>query len=248
MFAFSMQGQSDSLSSKQKKKRFGVELGVGKPPVRYYTEEWVRESPNRSSIIKPVNHFHLYFSYQINKKNDLAYCFYFGTFRSRYQLTNYSQWKANDSVFVNSKTHRNEEEVSFSVGFSISKRFKVNKFRNLYFSPEAGLFFNALGFDKSFSKTSSRSFRVSNNMVSWLEPLESYETQETRSGSLFNGPSNVNDVYSISPMLRMGLIKDYKDVSLSLNYNTFFMPYYSFTYIWIKSYPVYSNISFNIRF
>ncbi len=243
-----LNGQNDSLLAKPKKRSFGFELGIGKPPLRYYSKDWIRNNPGHSTYVQPISFCHVYFTYSVKRKDDASYNFYFGGFQTRYNYYTSYNWQVGDSLFVYSRSKRNEIETSFSVGFSAKKLLKLNKSGKLFFAPEAGLFFNALAFEQINDRFTSATYRIKSGFIEWWEPTSSYNSEEYRKGSLFNAPSNVNDVYSISPLLRMALIRKYKKCNLNLNYNMVFMPYYSISYYKHKTALQFSNISLGVNF
>jgi len=249
MFAFSMQGQSDSLSSKQKKKRFGVELGVGKPPVINYSENWIKEKDGRfNTYIKPISYSHLYFSYSFSRRNNVHCNIYIGAFRTNYNFKTYSQWYQSDSVWVYGVSTSNQYQTSFSTGFSVSKKLLFNKARKLFFAPEIGLFLNRLFYEKIKGAGTITKYRTENKMLVNLDPLEKSNFQGVDKYSLFNAPSNIDDLYSICPMLRIALIKQLKNHSLQINFSTVFLPYYSINYYRYQSIWQFSNVSFGLNF
>jgi len=243
-----LNSQNDSLLTSAKKRSFGFELGVGRPPLRHYSEDWIKNNPGHATIVKPISFYSIYLTYSVKGKNDVSYNFYLGGFQTRYSYKTYNNWQANDSIYVYSRSIRDETETSFSTGFSVKKLFKLNKKGNLFFAPEVGLYFNMLVFNQVNDSYNSSTYRIKGGFVEWWEPTSSYKAEEFRKESLFNAPSNVDDVYSISPLLRMAVIRKFKNFNFNINYNIVFMPYYSISYYKHKAATQFSNISLGLTF
>lgn len=240
--------QTDSIPAKKRKNRFGIELGVGKPATRVFSEEWLKTNPGNSAYIRPIDYFHVNFTYSLNKRNHISYNFFFGGFRTRYQQKNYYQHQANDSIYVYSKLIRDEKDYSLSAGFSLSKKLKLNNSGNLFFAPEGGLLINILIMERTNIIYNFISYRHYKGQVDGGMPLETYNSEGLTKESVFKASGSFNNQYSLSPLLRMALIKTYKKFNLNLNYNIVFMPYYSVSYYKQKASWQFSNISIGINF